>query len=113
MPPQKKWFKWFDLKYLKIEHKMLLTYPLLILLSIAVVSSFAVYFSMQHLEERATTYTESILKQISHNLTINFQVSIKTRMSSFIIATLVPSSMPNFRNIRKIIIKCVQEYSIS
>lgn len=64
----KRWFSWIDLKNYKIEHKLLLTYPLLILISIIVVSTFTIYFSMQHLEERATTYAETILKQISHNI---------------------------------------------
>jgi two-component system sensor histidine kinase YesM len=65
--PRKR-FRWLHLKNYKIEHKLLLTYPMLILISILVVSTFAVYFSKQHLKQRSITYAESVLQQISFNI---------------------------------------------
>lgn len=61
-------FKWLHLKYYKIEQKLLMTYPVLILISILVISFFAVHFSKQLHKERSVTYANSIIKQISRNI---------------------------------------------
>lgn len=60
--------KWLDLKNYRIEKKLLLTYPFLIIASIVVVSTFAIFFSMELFKEKTITYTQNILKQISNNM---------------------------------------------
>jgi len=61
-------FGWFRLKNHKIERKLLLTYPLLIIISITVVSVFAIYFSMFLFREKSKDNFQNILKQISFNM---------------------------------------------
>ncbi|WP_262683095.1 sensor histidine kinase [Paenibacillus baimaensis] len=60
--------RWFQLKNHKIEMKLLLTYPLLIIVSITVVSVFAIYFSMFLFREKSQDNFQNILKQISYNM---------------------------------------------
>jgi two-component system sensor histidine kinase YesM len=60
----------FHLENHKIEQKLLYTYPILIVASILVVSSFAIYFSMDLYREKAISYSLSIMKQVSHNTDI-------------------------------------------
>jgi len=59
---------WFRLKNHTIERKLLLTYPLLIIVSITVVSVFAVYFSMYLFREKSKDNFQNVLKQISYNM---------------------------------------------
>jgi hypothetical protein len=60
--------RWFQLKNHKIEMKLLLTYPLLIIVSITVVSVFAIYFSMFLFREKSQDNFQNVLKQISYNM---------------------------------------------
>lgn len=61
-------FRWFQLKNYKIENKLLLTYPLLIIVSITVVSTFAIYFSMYLFQGKSKDNFQNVLKQISYNM---------------------------------------------
>lgn len=59
---------WAKLKNYKIKQKLLLTYPPLIALSILVVSAFAIMLSIELFREKAITYSQNILRQISYNI---------------------------------------------
>ncbi|TVX99391.1 sensor histidine kinase [Paenibacillus cremeus] len=59
---------WANLKNYKIEHKLVLTYPPLIALSILVVSTFCIMLSIDLFREKSISYSENILKQISFNI---------------------------------------------
>lgn len=58
----------FKLKNYTIEKKLLLTYPVLIIISITVVSTFAIYFSMNLFREKSKDNFINVLKQISYNM---------------------------------------------
>ena len=66
-----KGLKLFQLKNYKIKQKLLYTYAILIVVSILVVSTFAIYFSMALYKEKAISYSLNMMKQISHNTDIN------------------------------------------
>jgi two-component system, sensor histidine kinase YesM len=59
---------WFQLQNYRIEQKLLLTYPILIILSILVVSVFAILFSREIFKERTILYSQEIIRQITHNI---------------------------------------------
>lgn len=58
------------LKNYKIKQKLLYSYTLLIIASIVIVSTFAIYFSMRLHKEKAISYSLNTMKQISHNTDI-------------------------------------------
>lgn len=60
--------KWILLKNYTIEKKLLFTYPILIVLSILVVSLFAIIISMQLFKEKSITYSNHILEKISQTI---------------------------------------------
>jgi two-component system sensor histidine kinase YesM len=101
---------WLKLENYKISHKLLLTYPPLIALSILVVSMFAIVLSIELFREKSITYSENMLKQISYNIDTQLSridqdtvIFYQNRdVTDFFASGLDPNSSEYFQTLRKI-----------
>lgn len=56
------------LKNYKIRHKLLLTYPILIIISISLVSASSIYISRNQMAERTMAYAQTINNHTSNTI---------------------------------------------
>ncbi|WP_313639098.1 sensor histidine kinase [Paenibacillus sp.] len=65
--------QFLSLKNYKIKHKLLLTYPILIIVSISLVSAFSIYISREQMKDKTIAYAQTINSQISNTIDVQLK----------------------------------------
>jgi two-component system, sensor histidine kinase YesM len=63
----------FSLKNYKIRHKLLLTYPILIIVSICLVSVSSIYISREQMKDKTMAYAQTINSRISNTIDVQLK----------------------------------------